>query len=234
MSYINQIKSELGQYVNPEKAAFFPRFFKTGPGEYGEGDVFIGVTVPHQRKVARKYFKDIDLKELQLLLRDPVHEYRLTALFVLVYKYEKAREEVKKEIVDFYLANIRYVNNWDLVDASADKILGAYLFHKDKKILYDFANSGSLWEQRIAIISTFYFIKKNYFQDTLEIAKLLLHHEHDLIHKAVGWMLREVGKRDLTTEIDFLQKHYQEMPRTMLRYAIEKFDPELREYFLKK
>jgi 3-methyladenine DNA glycosylase AlkD len=234
LSYINQIKSELGQYVNPEKAAFFPRFFKTGPGEYGEGDVFIGVTVPHQRKVARKYFKDIDLKELQLLLRDPVHEYRLTALFVLVYKYEKAREEVKKEIVDFYLANIRYVNNWDLVDASADKILGAYLFHKDKKILYDFANSGSLWEQRIAIISTFYFIKKNYFQDTLEIAKLLLHHEHDLIHKAVGWMLREVGKRDLTTEIDFLQKHYQEMPRTMLRYAIEKFDPELREYFLKK
>ena len=148
----------------------------------------------------------------------------------MVYKYEKAREEVKKEIVDFYLANIRYVNNWDLVDASADKILGAYLFHKDKKILYDFANSGSLWEQRIAIISTFYFIKKNYFQDTLEIAKLLLHHEHDLIHKAVGWMLRRLGKR-FNHEIDFLQKHYQEMPRTMLRYAIEKFDPELRSIF---
>jgi 3-methyladenine DNA glycosylase AlkD len=234
MSICQKIKAELNQNINPEKASFYPRFFKTGAGEYGEGDVFIGVTVPHQRKVARKYYQEISLKELGTLLKDPIHEYRMTALLILVEKYAQAREEEKhKELVDFYLKHLPFVNNWDLVDASADKILGAYLLHKDKKILYDLARSQELWKQRTAIIATFYFIKNNSFQDTLALAKIFLDHPHDLIHKAVGWMLREVGKRDFVTAVDFLTDHYQDMPRTMLRYAIEKFEPELRQRFLK-
>ncbi|RKD30025.1 DNA alkylation repair protein [Thermohalobacter berrensis] len=234
MDYIKAIKEELSQYIEPEKAEYLPKFFKAYPGGYGEGDKFIGVRVPNQRKIARKYYKKISLKEVEMLLQESIHEYRFTALIILVNKFQKIKkEEEKKEIVDLYLNNILYVNNWDLVDTSADKILGAYLFDKDKSLLYDLAQSDNLWKQRIAIISTFYFIKNHQFEDTLKLAKVLLNHEHDLIHKAVGWMLREIGKRDFNVEFNFLKEHYNKMPRTMLRYAIEKFEPELRKKFLK-
>lgn len=166
-------------------------------------------------------------------MQSEFHEHRLTALIILVHKFEKVRtEEEKKQIVDLYFANLDYVNNWDLVDTSADKILGAYLADKDRSLLYQLARTDHLWKQRIAIMATFYFIRNNDFTDTLEIARILLNHEHDLIHKAVGWMLREVGKRGFETEFEFLQKYYREMPRTMLRYAIEKFDEDLRQQFL--
>ncbi|NLM20826.1 MAG: DNA alkylation repair protein [Peptococcaceae bacterium] len=234
MSSIDKIKLELNKHADPEKANFLPNFFKAGPGGYGEGDKFISVKVPVQRKVAKKYYKTLSLEEVELLLRDPIHEYRLTALIILVNKFEKAKtERERKSIKDFYLKNISFVNNWDLVDSSADKILGAYLFDKEKDILYGFAKSDNLWENRVAIISTFYFIKNEEFEDTLNIAKILLKHEHDLIHKAVGWMLREVGNRNFDIEFNFLREHYKNMPRTMLRYAIEKFEPELRNKFLK-
>jgi 3-methyladenine DNA glycosylase AlkD len=230
----DEIKQELHQYIDDEKAAFLPRFFKTSEGEYGEGDRFIGVTVPHQRKVAKRYYKHIDLSEVEMLLKEPVHEYRFTGLVILVYKFEKAKDEdTKKVIVDVYLKNIDAVNNWDLVDATAPQILGSYLFEKDKSLLYDFAKTPHLWKQRIAIMSTFYFIKQGNYDDTLKIAEILLHHEHDLIHKAVGWMLREIGNRDFEVEYNFLKAHYRDMPRTMLRYAIEKFEPNLRQSFLK-
>ena len=228
------IKEELGRYVSIEKAVFLPKFFKTSPGSYGEGDKFIGITVPDQRKVVRKFYNDTSLEEIEELLQEPIHEYRSTALFFLVLKYEKAKTEVvKKAIVDLYLNNTSYINNWDLVDCSAEKILGAYLWDKEKDLLYEFANTDHLWKQRIAIITTFHFIKKQQFADTLSISKLLLKHKHDLIHKAVGWMLREIGKRDFEVEFNFLKEHYKEMPRTMLRYAIEKFEEDLRQRFLK-
>lgn len=234
LKYLAEIKHDLNRCKNSEKAEFLPKYFNAFPGGYGEGDQFLGIKVPDQRKVAKKYYKSVSLEAVQELLREPFHEYRLTALIMLVYKFEKAKtEREKKEIVDLYLENILYVNNWDLVDSSADKILGAYLMDKDREILYKFARSDHLWKQRIAVISTFYFIRRDDFNDSLEIAKILLRHEHDMIHKAVGWMLREIGKRNFSKEFEFLKVHYQEMPRTMLRYAIEKFEPELREKFLK-
>lgn len=233
MELVAQIKAELAAQSIPEKAEYFPTFFQAYPGGYGEGDRFLGVMVPAQRKAAKKYYQKMSLEEVEKLLQEPIHEYRLTALFILVLKFQKAkREEEREKIVRLYLNNLEYVNNWDLVDASAEKILGAYLFQKDKDLLYRLARSGQLWKQRVAIIATFYFIKQNQFTDTLEIAKILLQHEHDLIHKAVGWMLREVGKRNFQVEYDFLVEHYREMPRTMLRYAIEKFEPSLRQKFL--
>ena len=230
-----QIKQELLQYVEPEKAEFYPRFFQTGEGGYAEGDQFIGVRVPNQRRVAKKYFQKISLDELKRLLHDPVHEYRSTALIILVHKFQKAKlDDEQAEIAKFYTSNLDYVNNWDLVDFSADKILGAYLFDKDRSLLYELAESGHLWRQRTAVIATFYFIRQNDFGDTLKLAERLLDHEHHLIHKAVGWMLREIGNRDPVVELEFLEKHYRQMPRTMLRYAIEKFEPKLRQKFLKK
>lgn len=233
MSYAQQVIKDLQGYTNPEKAEFFPRFFKTKPGEYGAGDQFIGVKVPDLRKVAKVYYSDIPLEDVSQLLQSPIHEYRLTALFILVYKFEKLKtKQQQTEIVDFYLIHLPYINNWDLVDSSADKILGAYLFEQEKDLLYRLAQGGNLWEQRISIIATFYFIRRNEFADTLKLAKLLLRHKHDLIHKAVGWMLREIGNRDIEAEYMFLKEHYHEMPRTMLRYAIEKFEPELRSKFL--
>lgn len=234
MDYTGLIQEELRAFADPEKAAFLPKFFKAFPGGYGEGDRFIGVAVPRQRQVARKYYRNIRLDELTGLLQDPVHEHRLTALFMLVYKYEKEdSDSEKKALADLYLENIDYVNNWDLVDSSAHKILGAYLFETgDRDMLYEFASRGHLWKQRAAVIATFYFIRNGFYEDTLKLAAILLRHEHDLIHKAVGWMLREIGKRDFTVEFDFLKEHYRDMPRTMLRYAIEKFAPELRKQFL--
>jgi len=219
---------------NPEKAKHLKKFFKTGKGEYGEGDEFLGgVTVPQLRALAKKY-KAIELSELQELIGSKYHEYRQIALFILVNRYKKTKHESeKKELVDFYLRNRKYVNNWDLVDCSAPYITGDYFFNKDKKTLYNFAKSTDLWEKRIAVISTFGFIKNNSFGDALKIAEILLTDKHDLIHKATGWMLREIGNRDETVEKQFLDKYVKKMPRTMLRYAIEKFPEKERIYYLK-
>ena len=228
---LNQIKSDLSQLSNPEKARNLSRFFKTGKGQYGEGDVFLGIPVPEQRKVAKRYL-DLPLNDLQELLSSEIHEHRLTALLILVFKYGKADNAGKDEIFSFYLKNTENINNWDLVDLTAPKIVGDYLFNKDTSILFKLAKSNNLWERRIAILSTFKFIKNNDFEDAISISEQLLHDEHDLIHKAVGWMLREIGKRDQEKEERFLSKYYMQMPRTMLRYAIEKFDEKKRRFYL--
>lgn len=235
MKIKDQIEEALRQKSIPEKAAILSGFFKTGKGEYGEGDRFLGVTVPEQRIIAKKYWKDLPDQELDIMIKSPFHEIRLTSILILVLKYKKATGKAeKKSWVDFYLKNRSWVNNWDLVDSSAHLILGDYLFDKDRSILYDLAKSGILWDRRIAIMSTFCFIRKKDFSDTLKISEILLHHPHDLIHKAVGWMIREIGKRDFETANQFLLKHYQSMPRTMLRYAIEKFDVDAKAFFMKK
>jgi 3-methyladenine DNA glycosylase AlkD len=230
---LNQLKKDLKKLANPEKAKILQRFFKTGKGEYGEGDVFLGITVPEQRKIAKKY-SGLPLSETQKLLSGKIHEHRLTALLILVIKYKKADDTDKKKISHFYIKNFKHINNWDLVDLSSEKILGDYLLEKDKSLLYRLAKSKNLWERRIAVITTFAFIRNNQFNDTLKISGLLLNDRHDLIHKAVGWMLREIGKRDQEVEEKFLQKYYRKMPRTMLRYAIEKFDEKKRQFYLKK
>lgn len=220
---------------NPEKAAFFPRFFKSLPGEYGEGDRFLGVTVPEQRAIVKQTYNDISLNELSKLLQSEFHEARLTAVLILVLKFEKNKNaEDRKQLVDFYLNHLDYINNWDIVDSSCYKILGPYLVDKDRKLLYDLAYTDKLWHQRVAMITTLHFIKKEDFKDALALAEILLHHDHDLIHKAVGWMLREIGNKNQQVELDFLDVHYQTMPRTALRYAIEKFEEPLRKYYLKK
>ena len=226
------LKKELFKLGNSQKAKILARFFKTGLGEYGEGDIFWGLTVPQQRQMAKK-FAHLSLKELKKLLLSKVHEHRLTALLILVAKFQKAKEKEQEKIVNFYLENTKRVNNWDLVDLSAPKILGVYLLKKNKSVLYQLARSENLWEKRMAIITTFEFIKNNQFKDALKISKILLSAEDDLIHKAVGWMLREVGKKDQVMEENFLKKHYQQMPRTMLRYAIEKFAESKRQAYLK-
>ncbi len=234
MNLVEQVKKELSVHIDDEKAEYLPKFFNAVPGGYGEGDLFLGITVPNQRKVAKQFYRQVSLNELPTLLQDPFHECRLTALFMMVNLYERSKDETKKQaMIDLYLNNLDYVNNWDLVDSSAYKLLGPYLEHRNREVLYELASSNELWRQRIAIISTLYFIRKHDFDDTLALAESLLHHPHDLIHKAVGWMLREVGNRNLDSELAFLNKHYHCMPRTMLRYAIEKFEPTLREKFLK-
>ena len=230
---LKKIKEDLEKAANPEKVNIYQRFFKTGKGEYSEGDIFIGLTVPKQREIAKKYVS-LDLNDVKDLLSNKVHEYRLTGFLILVYKFEKADEKEKKNIVEFYLKNIKSANNWDLIDCVADKILGNYLIDKDKEILYELAKTDNLWKKRIAIISTFGFIKNNQFEDTLKISEILLKEKHDLIHKAVGWMLREVGKRDIKTEEVFLKKYYKTMPRTMLRYAIEKFDSKKKAFYMNR
>jgi len=226
---------DLNSFIDKKKAEFLPRYFKTGEGEYGEGDIFIGVVVPKQRIVAKKY-KELPLSEIQKLLSSKIHEHRLTALLILTYQFPKAEEKNKKKIVDFYLKNTQRINNWDLIDLSSVEILGEYFLEHPsyKKVLFEFAKSKNLWERRIAIISMLVFIRNRQFTDCLKVAESLLHDKEDLIHKAVGWMLREIGKRDLRTEEEFLKKHYQTMPRTMLRYAIEKFPEEKRKFYLLK
>jgi 3-methyladenine DNA glycosylase AlkD len=221
------------QAADSQKAKKLASFFKTGKGQYGEGDVFLGIAVPKQRKIARKYV-DLSFDNIQKLLRSEIHEHRLTALIILVSKFEKADDIDKERIFHFYLENIEYVNNWDLVDLSAPKIVGDYLFDKDRSILFRLAKSSNLWKRRIAILSTFYFIKNDDFKDSLTISELLLEDEHDLIHKAVGWMLREIGKRDQELLENFIDKHCLHMPRTMLRYAIEKFDESKRKFYLNR
>ena len=206
-------------------------YFKTNKREYGEGDIFIGVKVPVQRKLAKKYL-DLALSDIQRLLKSKTHEHRLTALFILVDQYKRGNEVAKKKIVDFYLKNKKYVNNWDMVDGSAPHILGNYLLNRDRSLLYNMARSKDLWERRMAILATQAFIRQDNFEDTLKIGEVLLHDQHDLIQKAVGWMLREVGERDLNVEERFLKKYHKKMPRTMLRYAIEKMDKAKRKKYL--
>ncbi len=229
------IEKDLKSLADNERARHSMLFFKTGKGDYGEGDKFLGVTVPSQRKVAKKYYKNLSIVEVIQLLQSEIHEYRLTALFMLVYKFQKASEADREKIFKLYLRNTKQVNNWDLVDSSAPHILGRYMFEhlEERKVLYKFVKSKNLWERRIAVLATFWFINKGNFDDFLKIAELLLSDSHDLIHKAVGWGLREVGKRNIHAEKSFLNKHYKKMPRTMLRYAIEKFDEQERQSYLK-
>ncbi|WKS95416.1 DNA alkylation repair protein [Riemerella columbina] len=236
MGLNEDIIQALNDLAQPEKAAFFPRFFKTGKGEYAEGDQFIGVTVPDQRQVAKAYGKAISLPELKALLYAPIHEYRLTALLMLVQKYEKTKNpEEKAELVQFYLDNLEPVNNWDLVDSTAYKILGRHCFEtQNPSSIEALAGIDHLWRQRIAVVATLHYIKKQSFDLPLRIILKNLQHSHDLMQKANGWMLREIGKKDEKTLVQFLEKHHQQMPRTTLRYAIEKLDELLRQTFLKK
>lgn len=230
---ISEIRRELNALANEEKAKVLQRFFKTGPGEYGEGDRFLGIQVPQLRKLARQY-KNLSLDETVQLLHSPFHEERLLALLILILQYQKGDEPTQRAIYLIYLQNTAFINSWDLVDVSAEHIVGAYLLlSRSREILYDFARSNSLWERRIAILATFHYIKREDFTDTLEISRMLLADKEDLIHKAVGWMLREIGKRNLAVEQDFLNKHCKIMPRTMLRYAIEKFPEDLRKMYLR-
>lgn len=230
---VSAVKKGLQKLADPKRAKALARFFKTEKGEYGEGDKFLGIKVPEQRKVAQKY-RDLDLKAIEKLLHSQIHEHRLTALLILVNKYQKADPAQQKEIYNFYLKNTPSVNNWDLVDLSAPRIVGAYLLsNKNKRnTLFILAKSKNLWKRRIAILATFAFIKNKDFDDALKIATILLHDDQDLIHKAVGWMLREIGKIDQPAEEKFLKKHSPTMPRTMLRYAIEKFDERKRKNYL--
>lgn len=229
---LTELRRAVKKQSNPEQAKILSRFFKTSKGEYGGGDEFLGIKVPVSRQIAKK-FKDLSLSEIQQLLNSKTHEERLIALFVLTEQFRKANETKQKLLYSFYLKNAKRVNNWDLVDLSAERIIGAYLLDKDKQILFKLARSKNLWERRIAIMSTFHFIKNRIYDTTLEISDLLLNDKHDLIHKAVGWMLREIGNRDLSVEEDYLKKHYKTMPRTMLRYAIEKFPERKRQAYLK-
>jgi len=234
MVTIQDALHDLRLVATTERAKTSEWFFKTGPGEYGEGDIFIGVTLPDLRRIAKKYIQ-CSLNELEILLKSPVHEERLLALIILVNQYNKSVTENQKEIYNFYIVHISSINNWDLVDCSAPSIVGAYLYNKPKTILNKMAASSNVWERRIAIISTFYFIKKHHAETSMTIASLLLHDTHDLIHKAVGWMLREVGKH-CGEEIEevFLKRYYQEMPRTMLRYSIERFPETKKKLYMKR
>ncbi len=230
---IADLKADLQRLQNPKKAQVLQRFFKTGKGEYGEGDRFLGITVPEQRRIALKY-ADLNLENIRKLLDSEIHEHRLTALLILVEKFRKSDDKGKNEIFNFYIKNIGRINNWDMVDLTSEKIIGEFLIGKDKSLLYKLAKSENIWKRRIAIISTYAFIKKDKFQDSLNIAESMLNDKHDLIHKAAGWMLREIGKRDKKTEITFLNKHCKNMPRTMLRYAIEKFTSSEKDLYIKK
>jgi len=225
------IRNKLQKLANPKIAEHSARFFKTGTGEYGEGDRFLGIRVPQQRKIAKKY-RNLPLNEVRNLLQSDYHEERLTALLILVYRFPKADPDLQKKIYDFYLSNTDRVNNWDLVDSSAPKIMGPWLMNRPRDILFELATSKNLWERRIAIMATFHFIKQNDFEDTLKIADLLLDDPHGLIHKATGWMLREIGKRDEPLLESFLNPRYRNMPRTMLRYVIEKLPKNKRKAYL--
>jgi len=225
------IQTRLQALGNPKDAAFLAGFFKTGPGQYGEGDSFIGVRVPVIRNVA-KDFKELPLPEVEFLLHSPIHEERLAALVILVMQAARADTKSRKAIYDFYLANTKFINNWDLVDVSAPQIVGAYLADNSRKPLYRLATSSWLWDRRISILATFHFIRGEDFDDTLRISEILLADREDLMHKAVGWMLREVGKRDVATLEAFLGQHCRVMPRTMLRYAIERFSEKKRRAYM--
>ena len=229
---LESLKKELKELADEKQAEILQRFFKTGKGQYGEGDIFLGIKVPVQRNIAKRY-SGLSLPKIQELLKSKIHEHRLTGLIILSNKYKSAKEDDKANIFNFYLNNTKNINNWDLVDVTAPNIVGHFLFDKKKNILYDLARSDDLWERRIAIVSTFDFIRKQEFQDTLALSEILLEDNHDLIHKAVGWMLREVGKKDEAVLEEFLKQHYKDMPRTMLRYSIEKFEEDKRKMYLR-
>jgi len=232
---LEQLKKELNELKNPEQAKILQKFFKTGAGEYAEGDIFLGIKVPVQRLIAKKYI-DLNYSEIQQLLENKIHEYRLIALLILIWKYKKSKKNrfEQRKIFEFYLKNTKNINNWDLVDLSAPQILGEFLQKEGTDLLTNLAQSKNLWERRIAIISTYSFIKKRRFGETLAISEILLEDKHDLIHKAVGWMLREIGKRNKKMLELFLMQRYQKMPRVMLRYAIEKFPEDERKEWLRK
>ena len=226
------VKKELKKSSDKGKVAVYQRFFKTGPGKYGEGDRFIGVTVPKQRIIAKKY-QMLPLYGIAILLASPVHEHRLTGLLILTYRFPRASEVERQVIFDFYLSQTERINNWDLVDVTAPNIVGEYLIDQDPSILKRLAVSDSLWERRIAILSTFAFIRRGRHKECFELAKILMNDQHDLMHKAVGWMLREVGKRcDEELLRDFLDQYAARMPRTMLRYAIERLPEPSRKRYL--
>ncbi|MCK4642378.1 DNA alkylation repair protein [bacterium] len=226
-----EIVDHLLDLGDKKRAEHSQRFFKTAKDEYGYGDIFLGIRVPVIRQAVRK-FKDASLETAEKLLQSKYHEVRLFALLLLVYRFTRTDTGEQGRIYDLYLKNTKYVNNWDLVDSSAHYIVGAYLEDKDKAVLDELSRSNSLWERRISMIATYYYIRKGQFADALRISEQLLHDKEDLIHKAVGWMLREIGNRDHAVEVKFLKKYYQKMPRTMLRYAIDKFDEEERQRYL--
>lgn len=228
-----EIQRELEHYIDPVKREYLPRFFKTGKGQYGEGDQFLGIIVPHTRMVA-KHHLEAPLAVMKELLQSNWHECRLCALLMLVERFKKCDEKERKEIYDFYLTQTERINNWDLVDLSAPYIVGEYLKDKTREDLYRLAGSELLWEQRIAVVATLTLIRNNDFIDILSLAEKLLNHKHDLMQKAIGWMLREMGKRNKELLVQFLEKHSKVMPRTMLRYSIEKFANEERSYFMKR
>ncbi|MFA6486684.1 MAG: DNA alkylation repair protein [Candidatus Magasanikbacteria bacterium] len=251
MAIFIKIQKELNKLADKQQAIILARFFKTGPGQYGAGDKFLGIKVPQQRLVAKKYYREATLSDVARLLHSPYHEHRLTGLIILVLKFSQSNPLEQQRIYNFYLKNTKYINNWDLVDVTTPQIVGVCLLQMDcqsepclpagrrqrrisRQILYKLVRSPSLWERRIAILATFTFIRAWQFDDTIKLAEILLNDPHDLIHKAVGWMLREVGKRDQTTLIKFLNKNAGRMPRTMLRYAIEKFSEDKRRYYLNK
>lgn len=228
------VTARLGEFADEKKAVILSRFFKTGPGEYGEGDIFIGVTVPMVRKVATEYYDKLTPRQIKALAASPVHEYRLTALLMMECLYRKSRDEAgRKAVIDMYLSSLDHINNWDLVDLTAPKILAPWLENGDRGLLYELSESGDLWRERIAIVTCLAFIRKGDFDDILRIAERHLGHKHDLIHKAIGWMLREVGKRDEEAMTRFLEEHYDRLPRTSLRYAIERMEPSRRKKWLK-
>ena len=236
MTFHNQILEALQFLSSPEKKEFLPYFFKTGKGEYAEGDQFIGVVVPDSRKLVKEYWQKAELSDVQEILKSEFHEMRLVALLILVNKFEKSKDKTEqKKLVDFYLKNTKYINNWDLVDLSCYKLLGRYCFENQKDdILRELSNSDNMWEKRIAIVATMHHIKKGKsFDLTQELVLNNLNHPHDLMHKANGWLLREIGNKGEEVLLDFLKIYYQNMPRTTLRYAIEKLDEDLRQDFLK-
>lgn len=233
MQEVRQLQKEMRSVADPKKATVLQGFLKTGEGEYGHGDVFLGLTVPQSRQLAKKY-ADLSLPDIEILLTSKIHEERLIALFLLIKKFQTGNEGMKKQIYDFYLSHAKYINNWDLVDTSAAYIVGEFLVDKPKDTLQQLAQSEDIWERRIAMLATFQFIKNGDAQEALKIAEILVYDKHDLIQKAVGWMLREVGKRCSEEDEEvFLKRYYQTMPRTMLRYAIERFPKEKREAYLK-
>ncbi len=231
MSILTEIRREIRSLGDAAIAEHSQRFFKTGKGEYGEGDKFLGIRVPVIRKMVKKY-KAVSEKAVLALLRSRYHEERLFAVLLLADQFKRGTDAEKSRIYELYLNNIQYINNWDIVDGSAHLIVGPYLEHRDKQPLYDLSQSANLWARRIAIMSTYHYIRQRDFKNTLAIAKILKNDPEDLIHKAVGWMLREIGNRDQKTEEAYLKRYYKELPRTMLRYAIEKLPDKLRKDYL--
>lgn len=234
MTVLNLITHHLLSIASPSRSVTSARYFKTGKGEYGEGDVFIGVTMPQIRRAAREYCDQVSLKDLGVLIKSTVHEHRMLALLIVVLRYSKTTTETERfKLYQWYIRHKKWVNNWDLVDCSAPHIVGAYLYDKPKNVLATLARSSSMWDRRIAVLSTFFFIAKKQSKDALAIAVILVHDRNDLIQKAVGWMLREIGKRvSKEDEVQFLRMYAPTMPRTMLRYAIERFTPSERQYYL--